>query len=138
MKFLTASLVALALLFAATASQAAPPLPSGNPNPDKIEGYCGENGGTYWPPTEAGVYGCVLSDGTIIVCGGSLPGCDTIPPNPLEPSSKLPLAVIGTVFNVQTKTELDEVNDKLDLLGVMVDDLGTLVENECSPPPVLQ
>jgi len=139
MKFLTTSLVALATLFAATASQAAPPLPSGPPNPDKIEGYCGENGGTYWPPgPESSTYGCILPDGSIIICGGSLPGCDTIEASTGLPPSKLPLALIGTVLDVQTKTELDDMNSKLDLLGVMVDDLAALVEQECEPPPVFE
>jgi hypothetical protein len=43
------------------------------------------------------------------------------------------MKVISTL-GVQTKTRVDELNDKMDLLELMVDDLAVLVEDECEPP----
>jgi hypothetical protein len=42
--------------------------------PDALEGYCNENGGTYFPPGTGGAYCCLLSD-KLICCGGSIPIC---------------------------------------------------------------
>ena len=39
--------------------------------PDKVEGACGESGGTFFPKTgKNSTYGCINSDGSGIVCGG--------------------------------------------------------------------
>ena len=135
MKAVVVSLFALALLSTAPASQAAPTLPSGPPSPTKIEGYCGENGGTYWPPSaESSTYGCILPDGTVIACGGSVSGCSTIPAASGLPPTKLSLDVVNLKLQMDTKAEQDLIQDKLDLLELMVDDLAVLVEDECEPP----
>lgn len=39
-------------------------------SPDRVQGKCGESGGTYSPPNKNGVYGCLNPDGSGIVCGG--------------------------------------------------------------------
>jgi len=135
MKPVVYSLFTLSLVFATQVAQAAPPLPSGSPSPTKIEGYCGENGGTYWPPgPESSTYGCILPDGSVIVCGGSLSGCDTIPASAGLPPTKLPLPVIGVVLQIQTKAQQESLRDKMDLLQLTVEDLGVLVEDVCEPP----
>jgi len=37
---------------------------------DAVEGQCNESGGTWFAPSEKGVYGCINNDGSGIVCGG--------------------------------------------------------------------
>jgi DNA-binding MarR family transcriptional regulator len=39
----------------------------------QLEGYCGDQGGLYFPPGAGGAYACLLPDGTLIVCGGDFP-----------------------------------------------------------------
>ena len=135
MKFAITSLFTLASLFTVSVSQAAPPLPSGPPSPTKIEGYCGEHGGTYWPTgPESSTYGCILPDGSVIVCGGSLRGCDTIEASAGLPPRKLTLDVVNLKIGLETETKQVEISDKLDLLELMIDDLAILVEDECEPP----
>jgi hypothetical protein len=134
MNTLVRRLFALALLSAATFSHAAPPLPSGTSTPTKIEGYCGEHGGTYWPPgAESSTYGCILPDGSVVVCGGSLAGCDVIEKAAVLPP-KLPLAGISLTMQVKGESKLDLMQDKLESLEDMIVDLGILVEDECEPP----
>ncbi len=36
----------------------------------QVEGRCNESGGTYWPTSAGGTYGCVNPDGSGIICGG--------------------------------------------------------------------
>ncbi|RPH93784.1 MAG: hypothetical protein EHM68_15165 [Lysobacterales bacterium] len=134
MNILVRSIFAFALLFAATCVHAAPPLPSGTSSPTKIEGYCGENGGTYWPPgPESSTYGCILPDGSVVVCGGSLSGCDTISKAAALPP-RLPLAGINLTLQLKGESKLDSMDNKLDSLETMITDLGILVEDECEPP----
>jgi hypothetical protein len=61
------------LAWADIASAIPPIVP--NPNRDQLEGYCNENGGIFFPPSANGVYACLLPDGTLIACGGSIPIC---------------------------------------------------------------
>ena len=134
MNTLGRSIFALALLFAATYAHAAPPLPSGSSSPTKIEGYCGEHGGTYRPPgPESSTYGCYLPDGSVVVCGGSLSGCDVIEKAAVLPP-KLPLDAINLTLQVKGESKLDSMDDKLDSLGTLITDLAILVEDECEPP----
>ena len=134
MRFAITSLLSFASLFAVSVSHAAPPLPSGPPSPTKIEGYCNEHGGTYWPAgPESSTYGCILPDGSVIVCGGSLGGCDTIEASAQLPP-KLSLDAINLKIGLETETKQVEISDKLDLLELMIDDLSLLVEDECEPP----
>jgi len=134
MKVLTAITLALALVWIAIAAHAVPPLPS-KPNTDKMEGWCNEHGGVYWPPgPESSTYGCYLPDGSVVVCGGSLPGCDVIEPAVMLPPSKLPLDVIGVALEVPTQGVLEDIQDQLDLLEGKLDALAVLVEDECEPP----
>lgn len=134
MNTLFRSLFALALLFTATYAYTAPPLPSGSSSPTKIEGYCGEHGGTYWPPgPESSTYGCILPDGSVVVCGGSLTGCDVIEKAAVLPP-KLPLDAINLTLQVKSESKLDLVDQKLGLLETMITDLGILVEDECGEP----
>lgn len=135
MKPVVVSLFTLSLVFATQVAQAVPPLPAGNPSPTKIEGYCTENGGTYWPPgPESTTYGCILPDGSVIACGGAITSCSTIPAAAGLPPSKLPLAIVNLKLQIQTRGELKLLQDKMDLLQVSVDDLAVLVEDECEPP----
>ena len=46
-------------------------LPKSADNPaEKIKAGCGSKGDTYFPPTDAGVYGCMKANGSGVVCGG--------------------------------------------------------------------
>jgi hypothetical protein len=46
-------------------------IPIGGNTPDKVKGLCGGgNNGTFWPPNDLGVYGCMMNNGHFIVCGG--------------------------------------------------------------------
>lgn len=51
-------------------------------NPNQLKAKCNAGGGTYWPPTAQGVYGCVGKTGNTVVCGGVRKGdkntCDII------------------------------------------------------------
>jgi hypothetical protein len=134
-KSVVVSLFTIFLLLTISVSKAAPSLPSGSNSPSQIEGYCFENGGTYWPPgPESSTYGCILPDGSVVVCGGSLPGCEVLEASAPLPPTKLPLAGINLTIGVQTKTQLESLQDKIDLIGLMVEDLAVLVEDECEPP----
>ena len=137
MKTMVRSIFALTLLLGTSYAHAAPPLPSGPSSPNKIEGYCGEHGGTYSPPgPESSTYGCILPDGSVIVCGGSLPGCDVIEKAaPLPP--KLSLAGINLTLQVKGESKMDSMDGKLDLLEELVTDLAILVEDKCGEPPVI-
>src|SRR5215469_2845364 len=42
-------------------------------NKDQVQGRCNESGGTYWPTSAGGTYGCMNPDGSGIVCGGTHP-----------------------------------------------------------------
>jgi hypothetical protein len=109
-------------------------LPSGSSSPTKIEGYCGENGGTYWPPgPESSTYGCILPDGSVVVCGGSLSGCDVIAKAAVLPP-KLPLDAINLTMQVKSESKVDALDGKLDVLEGLIVDLGVLVEDECGEP----
>jgi Spy/CpxP family protein refolding chaperone len=44
-------------------------------SPFNLQLYCGQAGGTYFPPGTGGAYACLLPDGTLIVCGGIVPFC---------------------------------------------------------------
>jgi hypothetical protein len=135
MKFVIVSLLTLTLAFTMSVALAVPSLPSGPPSPSKIEGYCGEQGGTYWPPgPESSTYGCILPDGSVVACGGIIKGCSTIDAAVGLPPYKLPLSVIDLKLGIQTQTKQDEMNSKLDLLELMIDDLSILVEDACEPP----
>lgn len=68
-------LISLSVVQAVDAVPKLPPITTR----DAIEGWCNEHGGSFFPPSSAGVYGCILPDGTIVVCDGTLPGCDVIP-----------------------------------------------------------
>lgn len=134
MKAVVVILVAISFLSAAQLTWAVPPLPD-RPTTTRLEGWCGENGGTYWPPgPESSTYGCILPDGSVVVCGGSLTGCDVIEASAGLPPSKLPLEGVNVTLQVQTQTQLSELQEKLGSLETMVEDLGVLVEEVCEPP----
>ena len=42
-------------------------------NRDQVQGRCGTSGGTFWPSSAGGTYGCMNPDGSGIVCGGMTP-----------------------------------------------------------------
>lgn len=71
MKVVTALAIicALTTLGVADSAVAAKVSTKGN-SPDRVQGKCGESGGTYSPPNKNGVYGCLNPDGSGIVCGG--------------------------------------------------------------------
>jgi len=51
----------------------------------KVEGKCNADGGTWFPPNNQGVYGCINDDGSGIVCGGKGANkntCDTFKRQP--------------------------------------------------------
>ncbi|HXH24023.1 MAG TPA: hypothetical protein VNI78_02165 [Vicinamibacterales bacterium] len=103
-------------------SEAAPPLPSGKPNPDKIEGWCQEHGGTYSPPNESGYYACILPDGTVVACGGRISGCDVISAKVgLVDVPELPVNLINTVIGTTTKEDLSELSEKVAAVQQKVD-----------------
>jgi hypothetical protein len=62
-----AAILALAAMGLIADSAMALPLES----KDAVEGKCNDKGGTFFPPSAQGVYGCVYNDGTGIVCGGA-------------------------------------------------------------------
>jgi len=135
MKHVVIGLLTLPLVFTASVSLAVPTLPSGPPSPSKIEGYCNEHGGTYWPPGgESSTYGCILPDGSVIACGGGITSCSTIPASSGLPPTRLPLSVVNLKLQVDSKAQQDLLQDKMDLLELMVDDLSILVKDECEPP----
>ena len=132
------SLFTFSLLLTVSVSQAAPPLPSGPPSTTKIEGYCNENGGTYWPPSaESSTYGCILPDGTVIACGGAITSCSTIEASAGLPPTKLPLGIVNLKLQIDTRAEQELLQDKMDLLQLTVEDLATLVEDVCESPSIL-
>ncbi len=45
-------------------------------SPATVKALCDAAGGTYFPPSDLGVYGCLFPDGTVLVCGGSIPEDD--------------------------------------------------------------
>jgi hypothetical protein len=45
-------------------------VPIGGNSPTRVEGRCNEAGGVYFPPSSHGVYACLNSDGSGIICGG--------------------------------------------------------------------
>jgi hypothetical protein len=63
-------------------------------NPDQVQGKC--EGGTYFGPSDKGVYGCLAGDGSGIVCGGKGDNyantCDTwgAAPDAAHKRTKLP------------------------------------------------
>ena len=72
----------------------------------QLEGYCNEHGGVFFPSdtgTGAGVYACLLPDGTLIACGGAVKGCtatQSLPPT--GPLGLIGLANINIIRNLQT------------------------------------
>jgi hypothetical protein len=82
----------------------------------------------------ADTYGCILPDGTIIVCGGSISGCSTIEASAGLPPTKLPRSIVGLKLQIDSKAEQQLLNDKMDLLQLTVDELGDLVEDVCEEP----
>jgi hypothetical protein len=54
---------------------------------------------------------------------------------PLPP--KVPLAGINLTLQVKGESKMDSMDDKLDLLDLMVTDLTLLVEDKCGEPPVI-
>lgn len=129
-----AGIAVAALLSGIWSAQAAPESPPKLESPTAIEGWCNEHGGIYMPPGGgAETYGCLLPDGSILICGGGI-ACDLIPPTLTLPVSKLPLDAVGLVMEVQTQVKLEALQDKLDLLQTTMEELGVLVEDECEPP----
>lgn len=49
--------------------------------PLQLQGICNDKGGVYFGPSANGVYACLLPDGTVIICGGTIEGCETNSPN---------------------------------------------------------
>ncbi len=112
-------LLGIFLTCAAANAFAAPTLVS-NPTPTRLEGWCNNNGGTYSPPNSSGYYACIFPDGTVVACGGSISGCDTITPAFLPPT-KLPMDIINVSLQLKTSSKVDSLAEK-------VDDLTELVE----------
>jgi hypothetical protein len=82
----------------------------------QLEGYCGEKGGLYSPPNNSGVYYCLLPDGTLISCGGSIPGCtasSAAGPGTLSLRDQLGIAgfEVGAI-----EQKLNEFDTKLDAI----------------------
>ncbi len=76
---LTTSVALLATFSALPAHGFKLPKSADNP-PEKIMKGCGSKGDTYFPKTDAGVYGCMKANGSGVVCGGgSEPGPDGQP-----------------------------------------------------------
>jgi hypothetical protein len=66
----------LVFLLSSVEVKSAPPrLPCLNCNRDQLEGWCNENGGIFFPPGVGGAYACLLPDGTLVGCGGTIPIC---------------------------------------------------------------
>ena len=63
------------LLSSAQVALAATRLPCLSCNRDQLEGWCNTNGGTFFPPGTGGAYACLLPDGTLVSCGGTIPIC---------------------------------------------------------------
>lgn len=128
---LPSALLGLLMCFFAASAIAEPPTPSAS-NPDKIEGSCNENDGIYWPPgPENNTYGCLLPDGTLIICEGHY--CETTAAASGLPSGKVPLAAVAVVQGIKTETQLTDLSSKLQQLKVQVDDLAVLVADVCEP-----
>ena len=66
--------LAAILLFATIAliadSAMAKEVPIKGNSKTQVEGRCNQSGGTYWPTSAGGTYGCVNPDGSGIICGG--------------------------------------------------------------------
>ena len=69
----------------------------------------------------------------MVVCGGSLSGCEVIEQAAVLPPM-LPLDAINLTLQVKGESRLDSMDDKLDSLGTLITDLAILVEDECEPP----
>lgn len=79
MKTLFASILFLlsasAAVSAATDALQATRLPCLSCSRDQLEGWCGQNGGIFFPPGTGGAYACLLPDGSLVACGGTIPIC---------------------------------------------------------------
>ena len=82
----------------------------------QLEGYCTEKGGLYSPPNQSGVYFCLLPDGTLISCGGSVPGCtasSTAGPGGLSLRDQIAIAGLAVA---EIEQKLNEFDTKLDTI----------------------
>lgn len=79
--------------------------------PTQLEGYCNENGGTYFPPGVGGAYCCLLPD-KLICCGGSIPICtQSLTTGGAHIFDTL---ILQTQLNIQTK--LNDISTQLNTL----------------------
>ena len=77
-KIAVAAIGSFLLLSAAGVAVAIPKLPAGEITEDKLRGWCNEQGGAFFGkdvPTGGSVFACLLPDGTLVACGGSIPIC---------------------------------------------------------------
>lgn len=105
-----------------------------NPTASKIEGWCNEHGGHFWRASN-GVYGCSLPDGTVVVCGGGLPGCDEITPAELRRLRQTDHPPIGAILALE-----EQAIRNLRHLGASMDNLQTKmgeVQTVCGPPDLV-
>jgi Spy/CpxP family protein refolding chaperone len=106
-------------------AEARPPIPF-NPSPDKLEGYCYENGGLYSPPNVNGVYYCLLPDGTLIGCGGSIPICTQSFIHEGDKGLGLPIFQVQTLQNLLREYEKSRILMEAHLQVAEVDVRSTL------------
>jgi hypothetical protein len=91
-------------------------LPDYTMGPEKLKGYCYEKGGQYFPPGVGGAYACLLPDGTLVSCGGTIPICTetrSVQDGHLSASESIILSM------------------QLDIIKKL-DDLASQVRRECS------
>jgi hypothetical protein len=77
---------------------------------------CNENGGLYSPPTQSGVYFCLLPDGTLISCGGSVPGCTASSAAGPSGLSLLDQIALAGLAGARIEQKLNDFETKLDTI----------------------
>jgi hypothetical protein len=107
--------------------------------PTQLEGYCNEKGGVYFAPSAAGVYACLLPDGTLIACGGSSPGpsCSatrTSGPGRLSLRDQIALGTLSDLIMQQT---LDVLTERVEQLNDAVNSLGGVLGELCTAPDLV-
>jgi hypothetical protein len=67
---LTETILLAGIVSSITHSAVAETVPVGRNTPGNVKQFCKQNGGAFFTGAKGGGYGCLLDDGSCIVCGG--------------------------------------------------------------------